>query len=78
MARKLALSVTLPEDIREMIDNIAHQKTIELRLKGEVKTVYAGDIAREAIQEYLQNHGYPDAKIEIDRGGNRRANKDVS
>ncbi|PJF39681.1 MAG: hypothetical protein CUN54_08045 [Phototrophicales bacterium] len=64
--RSSKFSLVLPDEVRKILDQIA-----TARAKDTEQTVYASDIAREAIEEYLRKHGYS-IRVEVDRGGYRR------
>lgn len=62
--KKKAIGVVVSDDVRKIIEELAQRQSTEN------KRVYASDIAREAIQEYLNARGY-NVKVDVDRGGYR-------
>lgn len=64
MARKPSLNVTLPDEVREALDRLAAERSTAK------KKIFAGDIVREAVQEYLTNRGIQ-VDVSVDRGGYR-------
>lgn len=67
--RKPALSVTLPDDVRAALDRLAAEGS------RPEKKVFAGDIVREAIHDYLIARGIT-LDISVDRGGYRGSKND--
>lgn len=64
--KRTSLHVSITQEAKSALQQLADGRT-----KPDNR-VFPSDIAREAIQEYLKNHGYPDMEISVDRGGNRR------
>lgn len=69
---KKPIAVVVPDVVREALTELAKS-----RAESTGKRTYVSDIAREAIREYLERHGYPGIDTDVDRGGNRRASKDA-
>lgn len=63
-AQRKSVSVVLPVEVRQLLESMAQERT------AENGTVYASDIVREAIEEYLRKRGH-DISVEVDRGGFR-------
>lgn len=63
-------SVGLGDEALKLLQVIADERTKVVREAGENRTVYAGDLIREAVEEYLKRHGH-DLSIGVNRGGYR-------
>lgn len=64
-----SIDVVVTPEVRRKLDDIALE-----RGKGKKLKVYAGDIVREALQEYFDRRGI-EIRVEVDRGGDRRNKK---
>lgn len=67
--KRYGLNVALNREAREAIDAIAQTQTTP------DKQVFAGDIARIAIEEYLKKQGIS-VEVKVDRGGYRGGPKE--
>lgn len=68
--RNPSLDVVMTEEMRDSLEMLAKERSVGLPNK-----VYASDIVREAIEEYLEQRGYP-LKSKIFRGGRRPDGED--
>lgn len=68
--RNPSVDVVLPEDVRQILDELAEKRSSELQVN-----VYASDIVREALEQYLKQLGI-DKEIRVNRGGDRRSKRD--
>lgn len=72
--RQKTTSFTLGDLALDALKELAAERTQEQRLSGKTTTVYAGDLIREAVEEYLKRHGY-DFAVGVNRGGYRGGEK---
>lgn len=64
-SKRKAISVVVSDEARRILDKLAAERTSEYGY-----SVFASDVVRDAIEDYLNERGY-EIKIEVDRGGYR-------
>jgi hypothetical protein len=67
--QKASLDVVIPDAARQELEKLAKAKQ-----KTAGHKVYAGDIVREALQEYFDKRGVL-VRVDVDRGGYRRGSR---
>jgi hypothetical protein len=70
-----SLDVAMPMTAREAIEQLAAQETAKNKLKGVNRKVFAGDIVRRALEEYLARAGFQ-VTVDVNRGGKRRGEQE--
>lgn len=72
--RQKTTSVALGDLALEALRELAQEDTLAMRQNGETTSIYASDLIREAVEEYLKRRGY-DFSIGVNRGGYRGGEK---
>jgi hypothetical protein len=68
--KSVTIGVVVPLEVKRILEEVADERTRERRLADMTGKVFASDIVREAIEDWLARNGY-EIPVEVDRGGFR-------